>query len=762
MEKYLSKENLIKSIKYLLYATTITPAIMSGSFLFPYISARTVYFRVVIELAVLITIFLILRYKITIEKKCHYFFYVFSAFIIVNIISSAFSLAPLISWFSDIERMWGVFTLIHLFLFYLLLKIFFKGNEWKIFLNTSIVVSLYVAFYGIAQYYPDLFGIQVYQAGAGRIISTLGNSAYVAIYMVFNMFFAIFLLMKSGKKWQKYYYILTTLILFFAFNLASIRGTTLGLLAGLTIASLLYILLGKNKKFKISVALMLIVGSLTLFFAFTHPENKIVLNNGLTRRISTITISGGTVETRLIGWQAAWQGFKEKSVFGVGMENYHTVFNKYFNSDYYLYAPSEPYFDRSHNAWLDVLVMNGLIGFIIFLGFPIFIFYYLVKSYQEEKIKLDELLIFIALTITYFIHLIFVFDDLNSYIYFVVLFAFIEYRYHKTTLVEFKEETKLEFGGKSIIGTAVIIAVIVAMYNYNIKTLQACNATIQAYMNGNNLEKQLQLFDKSLEYDIVASRNITLSYVNFLTGLGGNLPNIKKDPQLNEAVKQALISSTEALEKEISKDSYNAMLYSRKAALDNISFIMFEDVKYAQTAIDASNQAIKLSEEHLQYYYTLADTYLITGNTKQAIAAIQKAIDINGRYRPNFFNLARVYFIDNQLDKSLETAKIFVREKYKAPQDNFFAMLADGFVKQGNINKAIEALELGAQDNEKNTQTLVQLAKLYLKTSQNDKSIATVKKITEIDPNSKRDSDYFINMVRQGRGEELLKQLEGK
>jgi len=507
---------------------------------------------------------------------------------------------------------------------------------------------------------------------------------------------------------------------------------------------------------------MLVIGSLILFFAFMHPENKTVQSNGLTKRISTITLSGGTVETRLIGWRAAWQGFKEKPAFGVGMDNYHTVFNKYFNSDYYLYAPSEPYFDRSHNAWLDVLVMNGLIGFIIFLGFPIFIAYYLIKSYQAEKIKLDEFLIFTALATTYFIHLIFVFDDLNSYIYFVASFAFIEYRYHKTTLIEFKKETKLEFGGKSIIGTAVIITVIVVMYNYNIKTLQACNATIQAYMNENNLEKQLQLFDKSLEYDITASRNITLSYVNFLIGLGGNLPNIKKDPQLNETVKQALISSMEALEKEIKKDQFNAMLYSRKGVLNNVAFIMFEDIKYAQNAIDASNQALELSKEHLQYYYTLADTYIITSNSKQAIATIQKAIDINSRYRPNFFHLARVYFIDNQLDKSLETAKIFVREKYKAPQDNFFTMLADGFIKQGNINKAIETLELGAQDNEKNTQTLVQLAKLYLKTSQNDKAIATVAKIAEIDQNSKRDSDYFISMVQQGRGEELLKQLEGK
>jgi len=70
---------------------------------------------------------------------------------------------------------------------------FFKGKEWRIFLNISLAIGLIVAFYGLAQYYPEVFKLNVFQAGKGRIISTLGNSAYVAIYMLFSMFFATFL-----------------------------------------------------------------------------------------------------------------------------------------------------------------------------------------------------------------------------------------------------------------------------------------------------------------------------------------------------------------------------------------------------------------------------------------------------------------------------------------------------------------------------------------------------------------------------------------
>lgn len=756
----LSKERLTKIVPYLLYALLITPAIVAGSFLFPYISVRTGYFRIVIELALLLFIFLLIRYKISVVSKYRYFLYVFGYFIIANIISSLFSSSPYISWFSDTERMWGVFTLLHLFLFYLLLRTFFKGKEWKIFLNVSIAVSLYVAFYGLAQYYPDFFGLDVFQAGKGRIISTLGNSAYVAIYMLFNIFFALFLFLKSSNNWLKLYYGAALALNFFAFNLASIRGAALGLLVGIVVVSFLYILLGQNKKYKLITAAILIIGSLIVFLASLNPEGRLANSNELLKRIATISLHDSTVMTRMIGWRAAWNGFKEYPVLGVGMENYNIIFNKYFDSDYYLYAPSEPYFDRSHNAWLDILVMNGFVGFIIFLGFPFFIFYYLIKSYREEKIKLDEFLLFIALTITYFIHLIFVFDDLNSYIYFIVLIAFIEYRYNKGALLDIGEERQIQPAPQYFIGGVVIIAIVAVVYIFNIKTLQAGNMTIQAMRQGNNLPEAVLLFDKSLEYNGIPSRNVLMSYVNYLTGLGGSLPAIKQNPQFHEAMKQGVLSAMNGLEKEIRRDSANAMLYSRKAALNNVAAIVFEDSKYISDALKASQQAIELSLEHLQYYYTLADTYIIVGNTEQAVIAIQRALEINSRYKPNYFHLARVYLADNQLEKSLNTTKLFVKQGYQAPQSTFFIKLFDAFAEREMHESTIETLELALENKNANQNILVKLAQIYLKSGDNENAIRIFTELGKTDERLKQDVEYAIEQIKAGKEEELLEQLK--
>ncbi|MFA5318533.1 MAG: O-antigen ligase family protein [Patescibacteria group bacterium] len=758
MNEFLSSQNLKKAVKYLLYAATITPAVVLGNVLFPYISSRTIFFRTVIELAVIIFLFILAKNKFKLIGKRNYFLWVFSAFIIANIISSFFSFSILISWFSDIERMWGVFTIIHLWLFYFLLRSFFTGKDWKIFFNIFIAVSLYVSFYGIIQYYPEVFNMEVFSAGKTRIISTLGNSAYVAIYTAFSAFFALFLLLKTSNRWWQAYYFFAVIINFFAFSLAGIRGTTLGLIAAFTATSLLYILLGRNKKAKVGIAAVVILGSSLLFFAFLNPNSSIVKSNSILTKISSISLFGGTAETRFIGWNAAWQGFKEHPIFGVGMDNFNVVFNKYFNADYYLIAPSEPYFDRSHNAILDVLVMNGMVGFIIFLGFPFFIFYYLIKGYKEEKIMLDEFLLFSGLTITYFVHLIFVFDDLNSYSAFVAMFAFIEYRYHKDVMVEFGDAKK---ESKFFIPIIISVFILLITYQLNIRVGQACKAAVDPYKYNNDLEKITESFQKAINYNIIPSRNVVLAYVNYLVGAGSSLQEILQDKASAELLRKGILDAGEAIDKEIKKDPYNAMLYSRKAELDNIAYVVNNNSTYIDSAIENNNKAISLSREHLQYYYSLANSYIISNRPSEAIKIIQDAIAVNGRYMASYYHLARVYLADRQLEQALKTARIFVNLGQKPPDNSFFLLLAKRFKENSDIKGELAALELARESEVYNEQILTNLIRVYLSMGETQKAINMASELAEIDKKFEQDSQYIIQEIQADRIQGLLEQLGG-
>ncbi|MDP3899797.1 MAG: O-antigen ligase family protein [bacterium] len=750
--------NTKRVVTYLIYAVTLTPAIVAGSFLFPYIAPRTVFFRVMIELALLVCVFLLIRYQPELKKQRNYFLYVFGAFVAINIISSIFSLAPIVSWFSDTERMWGVFTLLHIFALYLILRALFTGDNWKIYINIALVVSVYISFYGLAQYYPEVFNIAVFNPGKGRIITTLGNSAYVAIYMAFSSFFALFLLLRSHNLWLRLWYIFVMFLSTYAFILASIRGTALGVMAGLTVAALIYILYGQRKKNKIVVAVILALAIVGMFSAQFYPNSKIVKSNLLFSKLAGISISGDTVTTRMIGWRAAWEGFKEKPIFGVGMENYHTVFNKYFDSNYYLYAPTEPYFDRSHNAWLDVLVMNGILGLIIFLGFPFFIFYYLIKSFQQKKIKIDELLIFTALSITYFVHLIFVFDDLNSYIYFIVLIAFIEYRHYKSPMLRFSELPRPLLVGRQAVILVSVVLLSLIIYQFNVKTMQAGNTVIKALSNGGDLEATVELFDKSIAIDGLPSRNVVMSYVNYITNLNPQIANIKQNTAYLEIAKKGVLGALEALQTEIDKDPYNALLYNRLATLNNTALITFEDIKYAEDSIQASEKAIELSREHLQYYYTLAETFLMIGNSEQAVNAVNTAIEINARYLPSYYYLARVYFAVGKIDKAYNTARLFSSRGYQPPEQDFFVALADGLTNEKRYDQAIEVLRMPTAPNR---EILISLVKNYLYAKDNDRAIAAFEEIEKLDATLKPVVSDAISRIKAGKTAELLEQLSG-
>ena len=63
-------------------------------------------------------------------------------------------------------------------------------------------------------------------------------------------------------------------------------------------------------------------------------------------------------------WNISWQGVKERPILGWGQDNFSFVFTKYYNPQMYA---QEPWFDRSHNVFLDWLVAAGVVGLIAYL-----------------------------------------------------------------------------------------------------------------------------------------------------------------------------------------------------------------------------------------------------------------------------------------------------------------------------------------------------------------------------------------------------------
>lgn len=117
-----------------------------------------------------------------------------------DVFANLFGQHPSSSFWSNFERMDGYVSLVHTFLYMLVLGSMLQTKQhWNYLLNTSLAVAFAVAFYGLAQYGGLI-------DGSSRIDSRLGNAAYMAIYMLFHIFIAFWLFVESRSTQLKLLY----------------------------------------------------------------------------------------------------------------------------------------------------------------------------------------------------------------------------------------------------------------------------------------------------------------------------------------------------------------------------------------------------------------------------------------------------------------------------------------------------------------------------------------------------------------------------
>ena len=753
----MTSANLIKIIKVLLYFTALTPLILMARFSFPYVTVRTAIFRMVIEAIAILFLWLWLKNKIRItELKKNYFFWLFLGLLFVELIAAIAGQSFVTSFFSDLERMWGVFTVAHLFLFYFFARSFFGQKEWSNFFNLSFGVSLLVSAYGIVQRFPNIFNIYVFEAGISRITSTLGNPTYVAIYLLFNLAFALIFLFKNKQRPIKYFYLAVIVVDFFAFSLTDIRGAYLGLILGAGLALFLYLFLGGSKKYKVAFSALLVLGVLVAGLIFLNPKNKVISGLPILNRLSTISLSATTVQTRLMSWNAAWQGFKQYPVLGVGMENFNIIFNKYFKAYYFNLAPSETYFDRAHNQFLNLLVESGILALLLYLGFPILLAYYLIGGYRNKVFALNEFLILTALAAAYFIHIFFVFDDINSFLFFAVLLAFVEFRYWQNNIIAVESGKKPVRSAVKFLSALTILVLAFSIYSFNFKVLEASSASAEGYM-ATNFDEKINYFNRSLDLNIIPAENLVVNYADYLNELSDKLDQVAPDQKKIQLLDGAIKKVGQALKNEIAKKPADAFLYLKEAQLDNLAYLFYDDKKYIDEAVADSQQAIKLSPERLQFYYVLGESYVISERAEEAKKTLEKALALNPDFNATYYYLGRVYLTNDEVDRAYDyiIRQAIEERKYQPQNTKILVALSQKFVERKDYPKVAVIYEKILEIDPNNAQVTAALAAAYVQLDQYDKAIETAQRAASLDSFFAQDSQLFIEMIKSGQIQQL-------
>jgi O-antigen ligase len=417
----MNKQILRNTIFIGLFLIPFVPFLVSSSLFFPFITTKAFAWRLIVEIIFGAWLVLTLVDE-TYRPRKSPVLYAIGAFLLVIGLADLFGAAPLKSFWSNFERMEGYITLLHLGAFFLVISSVFKELDWKRWWNTSLVASAFMIAYCLFQ----IAGVFTINQGGVRVDGTLGNAIYLAVYMLFHIFVALFYMLRQWRNRSlRYFYMLLIAMQMLVLYFTATRGAILALLGGLLVLALLNV---RNKEEqgirKLSIGVLVAVTALVGTF-FLVRNSAFVQESPVLGRFASLSLSELRTQGRYFIWPMAWEGFKEKPILGWGQENFSYVFQEYYRPEMH---SLEPWFDRAHNIFLDWMVAGGVLGIVAYLSLYGAALYVIWKS----GFSMLERSVLVALLSAYFFHNVFVFDNLISYILFFSLLGHLHSRYEES------------------------------------------------------------------------------------------------------------------------------------------------------------------------------------------------------------------------------------------------------------------------------------------------------------------------------------------
>jgi len=707
--------------------------------LFPFITSKQIYFNILIEVLFVFWAVFIIKYP-EYRPKNNLITSGLIAFFAAVLISCFFSIDFNLSFWGDIERMLGWFHLAHFLVFYfIIITVMRTWRDWKIFFIISIICASIVSLYGLANLH----------------YSTIGNTAYVSGYLIFNIYFALLLFFREKDPVFKWFYLAAVPIMLLEFK----KANTSGAIVGLGVSIIFLFLLGalnKNKKIKFSSLAVSALLVLLIFLVYTNRDSRIVKNNSILSLSRQITFQKDTFQTRLISWRAAQKYFSQNKshlFFGTGYGNYAIIFDKYFEPSFYDHTRVETYFDRAHNNLIDIAATTGIVGLLAYLSILVFTLIYLIKLYRQDKIELIEFSLLICLGIAYFVQNLVVFDSLVTYISLMMALGYIYWLNQRRD--EEEEEKAIEdreFDNKEIYSLVWIGGIIlIIIYQFNINPVKMLKGTIDgqvAFAKG-NIEEGVEIYQRALNYDTPIDRDSRDSFVRSIYSNYSGLSALEKT-NAQEILDYAIIQA----QKNVKYNPRDSLMQTQLAYILDAAARFNSDSPqtfyfYSDQSLESINKAIAASPGRINIYFIKAQIELGRGEKEKAIETLKYAVNLNDNYYDSFCRLARVYMMLGQVANSYEYFDQCLDKGGAALLDSpdLVRLLLNNYTSLGDVERSIKLCERLTILEKENPQNWIDLAKLCAGAGYNEKAIEAAKKAGELDPSLQGAVEEFVDKI---------------
>lgn len=346
MNAFFSRLSLIA-----LYGVTLTPLLYIDAFFFPAISTKFFWFSlciIVLSIAILAhyaTTQNILRISLTLPD-------IFLCSIVgILALSTAMSDHPLLSFWSDFERLDGFVLWILLCIYYIgvaCFTLYTKSSYIAAFVASGLVVALFAI-----KQFADANLIEF------RVDALMGNPLFLGQFALVMIGVALYGMVTRKNAAARYFYGATALLLGFVVLLSGSRGMTLALIFSALFGALLFSTMRRRyveqlwSNRLVRIGLLISILLLPLLFYLSPVSERIDLSNFT--EIET--------NNRYFIWEAALDMIAERPMLGWGLNQFQFHFYSHFEPRYFdptLIQFPERWFDKAHNAYLGLGIAGGI------------------------------------------------------------------------------------------------------------------------------------------------------------------------------------------------------------------------------------------------------------------------------------------------------------------------------------------------------------------------------------------------------------------
>ena len=248
-------------------------------------------------------------------------------------------------------------------------------DKWKKKILIALLISATISgLYGMVQFFDGfdyirnrpispLGGFFRSSGGYSSWFAFAGNQLFV---FAFAFTFALFPERKSRLTYLVYF---SALIIFLAIIGSQTRSIWLGIIFVILLGTFI-----KNKKYFLYAIVVLFISGVVVFLFIPEIQSRF-----------TSIFSAAQNEGRLNIWHTSYLMFKDNWLVGVGHGNFDFYFEKFKVPGFYDAQ------GHAHNDYLNVAVLNGILGFLTWIGMWIAWFYYAIRAYRlPERTDIEK------------------------------------------------------------------------------------------------------------------------------------------------------------------------------------------------------------------------------------------------------------------------------------------------------------------------------------------------------------------------------------